>query len=71
MYLKAAVLHIICLTVCRARYKHGWSLVLAFNHVLIVCTFFFGIGLGMWASMLDLIKNTNQFGIFAACLNCT
>lgn len=56
--------------VCRTRYKYGWKLTLLFNYVLITCTFVFGMGFGMWASMLDLIKNTNEFGIFAACYNC-
>ena len=40
------------------------------NYVLITFTFVFGMGFGMYASMLDLIKNTSEFGIFAACYNC-
>lgn len=55
---------------CRVRYRYGWKLTLMFNDILITCTFVFGMGFGMWASMLDLVKNTSEFGIFAACYNC-
>ena len=56
---------------CRHRWQYGWSLTLWFNNIIIVCTLVFGMGFGMWASFQTLMSNVGEFGVFAACYNCS
>lgn len=56
---------------CRYRLHQGWSLTIWINNIIIVCTLIFGMGFGMWASFQTLVSNVGEFGVFAACYNCS
>ena len=56
---------------CRYRWQQGWSLTIWFNNIIIVCTLIFGMGFGMWASFQTIVSNVGEFGVFAACYNCS
>ena len=48
----------------------GWTTQMCLCAFLFVWFFMFGVGFGMWASILNLVQNVNTYSVFAECYQC-
>ena len=49
----------------------SWTVAIAISGFIFVIYLVFGFGFGGWASILNFVQNSNTYGAFAACYQCT
>ena len=52
------------------RLPGGWVTQLTLCVFLFIWFLVFGVGFGMWASILNLVQNVNTYSAFAECYQC-
>ncbi len=65
----SAVLHA-KLKQCVRSLPGGWTTQMCLCGFLFVWFAIFGVGFGMWASILNLVQNVSTYSVFAECYQC-
>jgi len=55
---------------CLRSLPGGWTTQMCLCCFLFVWFAIFGVGFGMWASILNLIQNVSTYSVFAECYQC-